>query len=219
MHKTLIFAGLALLLPMAASAHETRMYEINGVPYEIVMGSLGEPVIVDDKTGIDLEIVRNGTLLTGAQESLQVELIAGDVSRTVSLSPVYGAEGRYKSNFIATVPTTLTYRLFGELEGTPVDLSFTCNPAGHPQAEADENRTEISDGVVQTLKQGAFGCPQEKEAFGFPEAAPSVHMLGMSIEEAQNTTDDQKTDPIAVGALILSLIAGGFAYASYTKKS
>lgn len=157
----------------AASAHEVHQYEINGVPYEIVVGSLGEPVIVDDKTGVDLELVRNGQPVVGANNSLKVELIAGNKKRIEELSPVWGAEGRYKAPFIATVATTLSYRFFGELEGTPVDLTFTCNPAGHPQVEPNTERVEISKGVVRTEQEGAFGCPKEKNAFGFPEATPS----------------------------------------------
>jgi hypothetical protein len=219
MYKNLfVGVGMLLALPSLVFAHETRQYEIGGVPYEIVVGSLGEPVIVDDKTGVDLEIVRNGTLLGGAQESLQVELLAGDASRVVNLSPVYGAVGRYKSNFIATVPTTITYRLFGELEGMPIDLSFSCNPAGHPQVEEDTREVEISEGVVQTLKRGAFGCPQEKEAFGFPEIAPSLYTLEQKVSSVGDKQEKRSTDPVALAALMVAVLAGGFAFRAHSKK-
>lgn len=204
-----------LVMPFVSSAHETRTYVINDVPYEIVMGSLGEPVIVDDKTGIDLEIVRNGAPLMGAQESLQVEMIAGEAKKTVGLSPVYGAEGKYKSNFIATVPTTLTYRLFGTLEETPVDISFMCNPAGHPASAEETAEVEISDNVTQTLKRGSFGCPQAKEAFGFPEAAPSALSLQESVAEVP---EESKNDTLPMVALLVSVLGGALAVAAYTKK-
>jgi hypothetical protein len=211
---------LFLLFPVIALAHETRMYEIKGVPYEMVVGSLGEPVIVDDKTGVSVELVRDGEPVVGAQESLQVELIAGDKKRITSLSPVHGAEGQYKSNFIATVPTTLTYRIFGTLENTPVDLSFTCNPAGHPQSEEDTNRTDVSQGVVQTLKRGAFGCPQEKEAFGFPEEVKSEFdaqkALVAAADEEPLPYKDSTTN-IALIAVILSILAGALAFRANTR--
>lgn len=214
MHKT-IYLGLllALLMPSVSLAHETRTFEINGVPYEMVVGSLNEPVIVDDKTGVSVEIVRNGAFLTGAQEHLQVEMIAGDKTKVVNLSPVHGAEGQYKSNFIATVPTTLTYRLFGTLENVPVDISFVCNPAGHPQSEEDTTRTELSDNVFQTLKRGAFGCPMPKEAFGFPEEAPSSFEMNKAIsavaetDPAEQRSQQDSSNGMALAAIVLALLA------------
>ncbi len=209
-----------LLLPFSASAHETHMYEINGATYKFVVGSLNEPVIVDDKTGASFEIIRNGTPLVGAQDSLQLEMSAGDKSRVVSLSPVHGAEGQYKSDFIATVPTTLTYRVYGTLEDTEVDLSFTCNPAGHPQSEEDTNRTEISDNVFQTLKRGSFGCPQPKEAFGFPEEAQSSFQMEQAVAEvAQSQSDSSAAQrPLTMGALALSVLACALAAFAINKK-
>lgn len=218
MHKKIAVVAFTLfLLPAVTFAHEVRMYEINGVEYEMVVGSLNEPVIVDDKTGVSIEIVRDGAFLTGAQDMLQVEMTAGDTSRVVNLEPVHGYEGSYKAPFIATVPTTLTYRFFGELEGTPVDLTFTCNPAGHPQAAEDTSRTDISEGVVQTLKRGAFGCPQPKEAFGFPEEAPSEVTLAQNVGELSDMVtenEDQNGTSGVVGlvAILLSLLALGLVY-------
>jgi hypothetical protein len=220
---TRTFALFALVfLPLTSFAHESRIYEINGIVYEIVMGSLGEPIIVDDKTGVDLEIIRNGVPLLGAQEDLQVEMIAGNAKKTVSLSPVWGAEGRYKSNFIVTVPTTLTYRLFGTLENTEIDLSFTCNPAGHPQSEEDTTRQEISNAVVQRHKEGTFGCPQAKESFGFPEPVKSEVAFQNEVAES-NTIEVKETSdaakPIAVAALIASLLALGFSLRTNVKRN
>lgn len=176
---------LSFFAPLFAFAHESHEYEINGVPYEIVIGSRGEPVIVDDKTGIDLEIVRDGEVFVGAQDTLQVELIAGDKRRVDAIEPVYGSEGKYKNNFIATVATTLQYRIFGTLEGIPFDVTYACNPVGHPRSEEVTTRTDISEGVVETHRSGAFGCPQEKEAFGFPESAPSGVALAANMADTE----------------------------------
>ena len=222
MHKFILTLLLgALILPVSVSAHETRMYEINGVEYEMVIGSLNEPVIVDDKTGVSLEIVRDGAFLVGAQDMLQVEMISGDASKIENFSPVYGYEGQYKTTFIATVPTTLTYRIFGTLEGAPVDLTFTCNPAGHPRAEEDTTRTEISEGVFQTLKRGAFGCPAPKEDYGFPASAPSSYTIGSEVEDLQmNMEDDMQStaDRLIIVAILLSLIALGTAVLAYSRR-
>ena len=222
--RKLIFSAflLALVFPSVSLAHETRMFEINGVEYEMVVGSLNEPVIVDDKTGVSVEIVRDGAFLVGAQEDIQVEMIAGDKKKTVNLSPVYGYEGQYKSNFIATVPTTLTYRVFGTLENVPVDISFTCNPAGHPQSEEDTTRTQLGDKVFQTLKRGAFGCPQPKEAFGFPEEAPSSFEMDKELSnltaDAGEEAEKDPTDKVAVIALVLSLLSCCAVFYVYSKR-
>lgn len=224
MYKSIFGALLlTLLIPSISLAHETRMFEINGVEYEMVVGSLNEPVIVDDKTGVSVEIVRDGAFLVGAQENIQVEMIAGDKKKIVNLSPVYGYEGQYKSNFIATVPTTLTYRIFGTLENTPVDISFTCNPAGHPQSEEDTTRTEISDNVFQTLKRGTFGCPQPKEEFGFPEPAPSSFQTekavsAMQAVEPAEQNQSNASSSMSVIAIVLSLLACCAAFFVYAKK-
>lgn len=222
MHKYLFTLLLGvLILPISVSAHETRMYEINGVEYEMVVGSLNEPVVVDDKTGVSLEIVRDGQFLVGAQDTLQVEMISDDTSKVVNFSPVHGYEGQYKTTFIATVPTTLTYRIFGTLENIPVDLTFTCNPAGHPQSEENTERTEISEGVFQTLKRGAFGCPSPKEDFGFPAPAASSYTLESEVAALSETdTADEKStaDRMVVVALLLSVAALGTALVAYTRR-
>ncbi len=173
------------LSPVLASAHEVHTYQINGVPYEIVIGSRNEPVIVDDKTGVDLEIIRAGKPLVGAQDALQVEMIAGDKKKIESIEPVYGVEGKYKTNFIATVPTTISYRVFGTIEETPFDVTYTCSPAGHTLTPSETTQKEIGPGIVETLAEGAFGCPQPKEAFGFPEEASSLVALGNDVREAK----------------------------------
>lgn len=217
-----------VMSPLGALAHGGSIYEIGGVEYEFIVGSLGEPVIVDDKTGVEIQIVRAGKMLVGAQENLKVELQAGNASRTLDLSPVYGADGHYKANFIATVPTTLTYRVFGELEGVPVNLSFTCNPAGHPQAEEVTERVTISEGVVQTKKSGSFGCPREKSELGFPEATPSslqladeIASLKGEIAAAREDAQNARTTGVVVagGGFILALLVILFLHRKKAQKS
>lgn len=211
--------GAFLLMPLGALAHQTTMYEINGVEYEFVVGSLGEPVIVDDRTGVDFELVRDGELVAGANEMLRVEMKAAGQSRESEFSPVYGAEGRYKTDFIATVATTLEYRIFGELEGTPIDLTFTCNPAGHPQVEENTERIDVAPGIVQTLQRGSFSCPQEKAAFGFPEEAPDLVGLEGTIGDIEDRVEanasyvKESRNIGTVFALVIALVALGYAHA------
>jgi hypothetical protein len=190
MHKRILFclSAAALAAPFTALAHEHQIFEIGGKTYEFVVGSLNEPIAVDDRTGVHLSVTETGAgtavemeegagAVTGLETTLKVEIGAGGKKKELALSPVYGEAGAYRANFIPTIQTTYTYRFFGTINNTPVDLTFTCNPAGHPASEPDETRTDVSSGVVRTLKRGSYGCPVAKADLGFPEPSPSTHEL------------------------------------------
>lgn len=190
----LISFVLMLALPLAAGAHQHATYTIGGKDYSIVIGSLNEPIVVDDKTGLDLTVAETGSAMshaddghdeagsavTGLEETLKVELIAGEKKLVQELSPAYGKPGSYKTTFYPTVATTFSYRLFGTINDTPVDLLFTCTPEGATRAEDDHTAKQISEGVVQTSIGGGFGCALEKEALGFPEQSASLANLASS---------------------------------------
>lgn len=158
-------------LPLAASAHQVATYRIGGEEYRIVAGSLNEPVVVDDKTGVDLQVSKGGAPVENLEKDLKVELAAGGVKRTLGFSPVYGKSGAYYATFVPTVATTYTYRIFGSIGGTPVNLSFTCRANGEEALNDTEEKT-LGEGIVQLSRSGGFGCPKSKEEFGFPESAP-----------------------------------------------
>lgn len=209
--SALALVALLVFAPSLASAHEHQRFEIGGQMYEFTVGSLNEPLVVDDKSGVDLRIVMvgheemaandhhaEGGAVTGLEETLQVELIAGEQKKILDLSPVYNTPGAYKAPFYPTVATTLTYRVFGTINDTPVDLSFSCNPAGHAVAPDDETEVEISEGVTRHFKSGSYGCPVEKAELGFPEASASVTDLSAEADGAKG---------MGTGALMLSVVA------------
>lgn len=211
---------LVAALPLVASAHEHDVFLINGSEYTFVVGSLNEPLVVDDKTGLDLTITKGGghatmsadgdmdgapaasTPVTGLESTLKVELIAGDAKKTLEISPMYGKPGSYTAPFYPTVATTFSYRLFGTIDETPVDLTFTCVPEGTPKAADDTASVKLSDAVTRTLHAGAFTCPMEKENLGFPEQSASIK----SLTEAKGTA----TTGFAVGLAGLALAAVAF---------
>ncbi|HUO50153.1 MAG TPA: hypothetical protein VMU25_01100 [Candidatus Paceibacterota bacterium] len=207
---------LTLALPLFASAHEMATYNIGGSMYQIVIGSLNEPVAVDDKTGVDLTVSKctkptcaptmspdgdmdgpAGTPVNGLDQTLKVTLIAGQQKKTLALSPQEGTEGKYTAPFYPTVATTLSYELTGTINGTPVDLSYTCLPEGTPKAPLDTAQKELSNGVTQMSVSGGFGCPVPKEDMGFPEQSASIHALA---------SETGSTQEMAIGALALSVI-------------
>jgi hypothetical protein len=211
---------LVVALPLVASAHEHDTFIINGSTYSFVVGSLNEPLVVDDKTGLDLTITKGGGAMTmsadgdmdgapaaavpvtGLENSLKLELVAGSAKKSLDISPQYGKAGAYTAAFYPTVATTFSYHLTGEIDSTPVDLTFTCVPEGTPKAADDTSSVKISDSVTRTLHSGAFGCPLEKENLGFPEDSVSIR----SLADAKGTA----TTGFAIGLAALALAAIAF---------
>ncbi len=202
-----------LVLPAFVTAHETHVYDVGGTHYQFVIGSLNEPLTVDDKTGVDLRIAKLGDAdahadhdhsagdpLSGLESSLKVELIAGESRRILDLSPQYGVPGGYKAPFYPTVATTLSYRVFCELEGEKVDLTFTCSQRGHTAAEESDEEVEVSPGVTRVSKTGSYGCPVPKADAGFPE--PSTDLVTLTA-----LAGTPKDGMIAYGALVVAFLA------------
>jgi hypothetical protein len=218
MKKIAVFLPLVLaFLPFSANAHERQVFEINGIKYQFVIGSASEPIYVDDKSGVEVRIERVSILdgheehhhdvgpgaVEGLEETLKVELIAGDSRKTLDFTTVYDEPGLYRAAFYPTAAEQLSYRIFGTLEDVPVDLTFTCNPVGHQMESAvDERRTEISSGVVRVMKTGSFGCPREKKDMGFPYDTADI---------VGQRSDVEKTGMAAWGALATSVAALGVA--------
>lgn len=160
------------LMPLSALAHQHAILLIGGDVYEFTIGSLNEPIAVDDKTGVDLRVQSQGAPVTGLEQTLQVELMAGDERKVLDLSPVFNTPGSYSAAFYPTEAVPLSYRFFGTVNDTPVDLTFTCREEGTVAAE--EGERAISENVTQLEKGGGFGCPAEKEDLGFPKPSAAV---------------------------------------------
>jgi hypothetical protein len=185
-----IFAMMSIItapIMQVADAHQRALFTINGKDYLFVIGSLNEPIFVDDKTGVELRAIwpnstdptnsnANGTQpITGLENSLKVEISAGDKNMTSNLQPIYGEVGSYESEtFYPTIPTTLSYRIFGDMNGTNFEATFSCTPEGE-QRPSDNSTVEISENVVRKALQGGYGCPEER--VGFPEPYVSQYEI------------------------------------------
>jgi hypothetical protein len=196
----LVLAALVSLVSVTpqAFAHERQLYTIGGQDYLIVIGSLNEPIIVDDKSGVDLRVLTadpnnpmNSTAegavpVEGLEETVQVELGAGNVTKVLQLEPAFGEPGAYEAPFYPTVATTLTYRLFGTINNTPVDLTFTCTPTGEAGATADNSTVQVSEGVVRKGIEGGYGCPAPVTDAGFPEPLMSNNEIVTTLDQLQS---------------------------------
>lgn len=175
--RSALFAGVLSLLPIVASAHERQAFRVGDEIYTVVVGFLNEPVFADDKSGVYLRVRRgdpknpldfsspNAKPLEKLERSLKVEVSAGDQQERFELEPVFRDPGAYRATFFPTLAGTYRFRVVGELNGTPVDLTFTCSGGGQGE---DRSAVKLSDRVTRIFKAGAFACPMLKEAAEFP---------------------------------------------------
>ena len=196
-------SALAVLISLVsvtpqAFAHQRELYTIGDQDYLIVIGSLNEPVFVDDKSGVDLRVMtadpsnpmnssaEGAAPVEGLEQTVQVEIAAGNNTKVLQLEPAFGEPGAYEAAFYPTVPTTFTYRIFGTINNTPVDLTFSCTPIGEAGATANNSTVPISQGVVRKGIEGGFGCPAPISEAGFPEPYMSNYEITTKLEQLQS---------------------------------
>lgn len=188
-----VFVVSMLVTPVLQTsyAHQRALFEINGMDYLFIVGSANEPIFVDDKTSVVLEVLSpnatnptdssdNGTKpITGLENSLKVEILAGDKNMTSNFEPAYGEVGSYESDvFYPTIATTFDYRIFGDINGTNFDVTFSCQPGGET-APSDNSTLDVSENVVRKALIGGFGCPEDRT--GFPEPYISQYEVSQQL--------------------------------------
>lgn len=114
---TLVSTGVVL-------AHESRdMDDIN-----MSVGFIDEPVYSGQKSGLELRVTHDGEPVEGLEATLEAEVSFEDQTRELPLSPRFGEPGAYRSVFVPTAAGPYTFRIFGEIDGEPIDESFTSGP-------------------------------------------------------------------------------------------
>ncbi len=69
-----------------------------------------------------------GQPVEGLESTLQAELIFGASKKTLAIEPKWNEPGAYTAAVIPTEAGDYTWRIFGTIEGTPVDVSLTSSP-------------------------------------------------------------------------------------------
>jgi len=217
------FAIAFLSIAPLALAHERDTFKIGDKYYLLTVGSLNEPYIVDNISGVDLRVLQvpgpggngasngtgKGTPVTGLERTLKVELAAGDKKETLSFDPSDKAPGAYAANFIPTVQTTYNYRIFGAIDNNSVDLTFTCVTGEVSESAEDNSLVKVSDSIVRLRKIGAFGCPASKKTMGFPEPSLSSYELNQGLQNlADGARSAGKQAATAQGLSIAGIVSG-----------
>jgi hypothetical protein len=200
--RRLFAASLAGSLVLAstslAAAHETRVIDDE---YRLTVGMIAEPVFVGQKSGLELRVVTQAedaadqVPVDGLVDTLQAEVAKGDLTRDVEISARFGSPGWYQSYFFPTEAGPYAFRVYGTINGVPVDETYTAGAPG--------------DGA-----SGQFGAVEEVAAGQFPSTLPSDAEIALQAEAGQGAADQL---PIALGlggaGLVLGIIAIALALA------
>ena len=187
-------SALLLVLPTLQSsfAHQIALYSINGKDYLTEVEWANEPVAVDDKTNVVLTVVSpnmtdptnpeaNGTQpITGLENSLKIDIMAGNKTLVSEFEPAFGELGVYESEtFYPTVPTTFSFRVYGDINGTSFDNTVSCNPILGEDVPPDNSTVKISNGVERKALIGGLECPEDRT--GFPEPYTSQFEIAQAL--------------------------------------
>ena len=199
-----ILVLLTLALTNApAYAHEQRDVS----KYSLEVGFFVEPAIEGQTNGIDLRVTDNATNqpVTGLEKTLQVEItcITAKASKTLAIEPVDpdGDPGHYNNGFIPTTPGRYSFRVFGTIEGTPVNETFTSGP------------DTFSDVITAADLQFPQQLPSLRELDGVARAAQTT------AQKAQANSSTAST--LAIIGIVLGAIgaaAGAWALVALRKK-
>jgi hypothetical protein len=187
-----------------AFAHQRQLFTIGDKDYLFVVGSINEPVYIDDKSGVELSAfwpdpsdpvnsMANGTKpIEGLERMLKVEISAGDKRKVLEFEPAFMDPGHYEAPFFPTIETTYNYTLFGDINGTAFNTTWTCSPAGGEAEPISDNSTvNISENVTRKSTIGSFGCPLPRSDAGFPEPYMSNNEIVTKLTQLENATKTQ----------------------------
>ena len=191
----LISAFITAPLIQTSFAHQISLYTIKDKNHLFEVEWANEPVAVDDKTNVQFTTLFPNTTdptnpeadgtqpITGLENSLKVEISAGDKNMTSDLEPAFGELGSYESKtFYPTIATTYSFRIFGDINGTSFDQTFACNPILGEDSPPDNSTVQISQDVVRKALIGGLECPEDRT--GFPEPYVPQNDLAQALNNA-----------------------------------
>lgn len=144
----------AMLGTPVVRAHETR--EVGD--YTVTVGFIGEPVFTGQKSGLEFRVMRGEEPVEGLADTLEAEVIYEGERRQLPISPRFGEAGWYQSVFFPTAAGPYTFHIFGEIEGTPFDESFSSGPDTFGEVE------EATGGQFPVLLPAAGDTARDAEA-------------------------------------------------------
>jgi hypothetical protein len=157
LHACTVALFIAALIPFTVFAHgHTEVGD-----YELVIGFHNEPAYQGEPNGLDLFVTNTKTkeLVNGLEETLHVEIIYGASKQELTMEAQWGQDGAYTAYVLPTEAGDYTWHIWGDIEGTPVDVSMTSSP-------------------------DTFSSVEPKSAVAFPAAEPTLKELRDQVQMA-----------------------------------
>ena len=168
MHRIFQRIALALLsalivLPFSVSVALAHGH-IEVGEYELVIGFKNEPAYQGEPNGLDLRVTnkQTGEKINDLADTLTAEVMFGGSKKEVVIRPVWGEDGAYTANVLPTEAGDYTWHIWGDIKGTPVDVSMISSPE-------------------------TFSAVQAKSTVAFPAAEPTTAELRGEIATANQT--------------------------------
>jgi hypothetical protein len=164
---TLSAVLVAALLPFNASVVSAHGH-IEVGDYELVIGFINEPAYQGQPNGLDLRVTNTKTNepVKGLEQTLKAEITFGGAKQELAIEPQWGQDGAYTANIVPTKAGAYTWRIFGDIETTPVDVSMTSGPEAFSEVEAlgsvafpaaDPTAAELQQQIDQARTFGLAG--------------------------------------------------------------
>jgi hypothetical protein len=122
----------AIVVSLLASAHGVVLAhgQTTVGDYALEIGFHIEPPYVGEPNGLDLFVTNTKTneKVNGLEKTLSVEIIRGSHKRTLELYPQAEQDGAYTADLVPTEAGDYTWHVWGQIEGTAVDVSMTSAP-------------------------------------------------------------------------------------------
>jgi hypothetical protein len=173
----------ALVAPSTSLAHERRTIE--GGKYDVVVGWDTEPAFVNQRNAAGIRISKAGTNpaepVTGAEQTLQLQMRQGSQTRQFPLRAVFGQPGYYVADVVPTRAGDYMLTFTGSIGADQVDETFDSAdgkfdavtaasgvefPIAAPDPDQVNARLQASDALAQRalligylgIALGVLGC-------------------------------------------------------------
>ena len=115
----IVVAALWLVVARPAVAHSERTVG----RFTLLVGQIGEPLLEGPRYGFELWLTEAGRRVGGADRTLRAEVSRAGVTELLTLAELEDS-GHYEADYSARTEGLYDLRLFGTVEGDPVDATF-----------------------------------------------------------------------------------------------
>jgi hypothetical protein len=175
----------ALFIPLTVSVVSAHGHTEVG-DYELVIGFHNEPAYQGEPNGLDLFVTdkRTNERVNDLADSLKVEIIFGSSKKELEIRPQWGEDGAYTADVLPTEAGDYTWHIWGDIAGTPVDVSMASSPE-------------------------TFSAVKAKSVVAFPAAEPTAVELQAQAAAAAQSAQTALIVGIAGAALgVVGIIVG-----------